>query len=74
MKDRKRVQRLPKTKAPVADLVRALKAAPVASCGLTRKELEDVRDGELYRKSGRRGISLKEAERILARSRRSSFS
>jgi hypothetical protein len=63
---------LPDRNATVTELVRALKTSPVAAHGLTRTQLDDVRDGERYRKSGRRGISLREAERILGSSRRSS--
>jgi hypothetical protein len=74
MNTRKRAHGLPDRNATVTELVRALKTAPVAVHGLTRKQLDDVRDGERYRQSGRRGISLREAERILGSSRRSSSS
>jgi len=51
------------------EFVKALKKAPRADTGLTEQELEDVQEAQRYRKSGRKGISLDEAEAILRRSK-----
>jgi hypothetical protein len=56
-------------KVSLRELVQSLKKAPRSATGLTDQQLEDVREGERYRKSGRKGISLDEAEAILRRSR-----
>ena len=56
-------------KASLREVVQALKKAPRAKTGLSAEQLEDVREGERYRKSGRKGISLDEAEAILRRSK-----
>jgi hypothetical protein len=56
-------------RSPLREVVQALKKAPRATTGLTQQELDDVREGERYRKSGRKGISLDEAEAILRRSK-----
>jgi hypothetical protein len=55
----------PAKKASVREVVQALKKAPRTKAGLTKEELVDVREGERYRKSGRKGITLDEAEAIL---------
>ena len=54
-------------KASLRAIVQALKTAPPEKHALTAEQLEDIRDGERYRKSGRRGISLDEAEALLRR-------
>jgi hypothetical protein len=59
----------PAKKVLVREVAQALKKAPRSTTGLTKQELEDVREGERYRKSGRKGISLEEAEAILRRSK-----
>ena len=56
-------------KASLREVVQALKKAPRRKTSLTPEQLEDVRDGERYRKSGRKGISLDEAEAILRNSK-----
>ena len=66
---RKLPQGSPAKKASLREVVQALKKAPRSKTGLTPEELKDVREGERYRKSGRRGISLDEAEAILRRSK-----
>jgi len=59
----------PAKKASLREFVKALKKAPRADTGLTEQELEDVQEAQRYRKSGRKGISLDEAEAILRRSK-----
>ena len=61
---RKRAPGSPAKKASVREVVQALKKAPRTRTGLTKEELVDVREGERYRKSGRKGITLDEAEAI----------